>query len=232
MRSIVTLAAVASLDWFRSSDWDDAAEADFEARLRRARAHNKPQYIKIKALALLESGRIESAEELLHRVLDQYPDALDAAYCAERLGDHAQARGDALAAEDFYRRALALRPDLNATTGEVHIGLAETLIAQTRFEEAIEALEYQPVARLGLAHGLCRWNAALAEAALGLGEAQVAADAASRALELVEAPDQFARHPGVGRAVLTENQAARLRVIARGQPSAGKAVGRWFRHPR
>ena len=223
---------MASRDWFRSTDWDDAARADFEARLQRARAHTRPQYIKCKALALHASGNTKPGEELLNRVINDHPDSLDAAYCAERLGDFARARGDAIAAEGFYRRAIALRPDLNATTGEVHIGLAEALIAQTRYHEAVEALEYQPVERLGLAHGLCRWHAALAEAALGVGEKQVAADAAARALGLLEAPDQFVRHPGVGRAVLADEQVVRLRGIAGGEATAKKPARRWFPRPR
>jgi tetratricopeptide (TPR) repeat protein len=181
--------------------------------------------MKIKALALLESGLNADAVALLRRVLDEYPDSLDAAYCAERLGAYYLAVGNASAAEQHYRRSLALRPDQNATSGEVHIGLAEALTAQERYEDALQALELVPPTRLTLNHSVSRWNAALAEAALGVGEQQLARDAAKRALALLDSADQFSRHPGVGRAVLTDAQRRRLEAIERGdRPSGGR---RW-----
>ena len=211
-----SLGRVASDEWYCSATWDGRAGEAFEARLRRARDYNRPQYLKIKGLALLESGQEADGVALLSGVLDEYPDSLDAAYCAESLGDYRLAEGDASAAEAHYRQALALQPDQNATTGEVHIGLAEALAAQQRYDDALQALELVPVTHLTLNHSVCRWNAALADAALGLGAVQVARDAAGRALALLDAPDQFSRHAGVGRAALTEVQRRRLQAIQRG----------------
>ncbi len=194
---------MASDEWFRSNDWDAQARAEFEIRLARARPYNRPQYLKIKALALEASRQDADAVILLRRVLEEYPDSLDAAYCAERLADHYLATGDTLAAERHYRRSMELRPDLNATTGEVHIGLAEALNAQKRYDEALQALDYLPATDLTLNHGVCRWNGALADAALGVGDFEVAREAASRALALLREPDQFSKHRGVGRAALS-----------------------------
>lgn len=109
-----------------------------------------------------------------------------------------------------------MQPDQDATTGEVHIRLAEALAAQQRYDDALQALELVPVADLTFNHSVCRWNAALADTALGLGEVQVVRDAATRALELLDAPDQFPRHAGVGRAALTDAQRRRLQAIRRG----------------
>jgi tetratricopeptide (TPR) repeat protein len=211
-------------DWFRTTAWDAGARADFEARLARARDHNRPQYIKIKAFALLARGDSVAAEELFRRVIDEYPDSLDAAYCAESLGNLYLAAGEFAVAEAHYRRSLQLRPDLNATSGEVHIGLAESLTRQGRHEEALHALEYVPLAKLTLNHSICRWNAALAAAALGVGELQVAAAAAARALALLDAPDQFTRHPGVGRAALPSKEAERLRAVAAGKAKTRSTI--------
>lgn len=222
--------AMAAEEWFRSSGWDEEARADFEARLARARGSNRPQYIRIKAFALRDAGRTAAAEALFRRVLDAYPDSLDAAHCAETLGDQSMSAGDFVTAEAHYRHALELRPDMNATSGEVHIGLAEALVAQGRHEDALAALEYVPVARLMVNHSVGRWNVALAEAALGVGEQQVAADAARRALALLDAPDQFTRHKGVGRAALTDDQVNRLRAIAAREamkPTRKRAFLRW-----
>ena len=204
-------------EWYRSTAWDDEARADFEARLARTRDHSRPQYIKLKGVHLEMDGQTAAAELLFRRVIDQYPDSFEAPQCAEYLGDYAMSTGDFEIAEGHYRHVLKLSPDMNATSGEVHLGLAEALIAQGRYEEALGALEYVPVASLSLTHAVCRWNVALADAALGVGETQVAADAARRALALLDAPEQFARHPGVGRAALTDDQIGRLRRIAAGE---------------
>jgi hypothetical protein len=45
--------------WYATPDWnDDVAEA-FEARLRRARAYNRPQYLRTKAVNLLDAPDAE-----------------------------------------------------------------------------------------------------------------------------------------------------------------------------
>ena len=193
---------MATDEWYRSSAWEADERVAFEARLKRARDDNRPQYLMIRAAALLESGHEADAVSFLQRVLHEYPQDLFAASCAEQLGDHYLATGDPLAAERHYRQSLTLKPDQNATTGEVHIGLAEALVAQRRFD------------------------AALADAALGMGEAQIAHDAATRALALLDAPDQFSRHAGVGRAVLTNARRRRLQAIARGD-EPGRSSWRW-----
>jgi predicted Zn-dependent protease len=169
---------VASDDWFRTGEWDDEERAAFEARLARARSYNRPQYLSIKAAALREAGKSAAAVELLNRVVDQYSDALDAPSCAELLGDMALEAGEPASAEAHYRTSLELRPDQNATSGEVHIGLAEALIAQGRFQEATEALDSFSVHELTMNHGVYRWNMALAEAAQGLGDSGTSALAA------------------------------------------------------
>ena len=42
--------------WYRSADWDEASQAEFAARLRRARPYNQVQYRRIKALTLLDTN--------------------------------------------------------------------------------------------------------------------------------------------------------------------------------
>ena len=110
---------MATDEWYRSSAWEADERVAFEARLKRARDDNRPQYLMIRAAALLESGHEADAVSFLQRVLHEYPQDLFAASCAEQLGDHYLATGDPLAAERHYRQSLTLKPDQNATTGEV-----------------------------------------------------------------------------------------------------------------
>jgi hypothetical protein len=65
-------------DWFRSPAWDQAARAEFELRLARARDHNRPQYLRIKGLALREAGLVDAARVLWQRVRSEYPTSMDA----------------------------------------------------------------------------------------------------------------------------------------------------------
>lgn len=39
-------------EWFRSPLWDETARTEFEQRLGRARAYNRPPHLRIKAIAL------------------------------------------------------------------------------------------------------------------------------------------------------------------------------------
>lgn len=209
-------------DWFRTPDWDAEAQLDFERRLARSRPRNQSQYLRIKALALRDAGRVADAKRLLQRVIDEYPDGFDSAHAAELLGDLAREAADLDEAVRRYEQTLQLRPDLNGTSGQAHISLAEVLNQRRAHLEALHALARIPLAKLGLDVARFRWNAALADAAAGVGERQVAKVSAERALALLRAPDQFARHPGVGRAETSQLQEARLRALADGQPTRSR----------
>ncbi len=44
-------------DWFRSEIWNDLVAEAFDKRLRRSRPHNAPQYLRIQAYHLIQSGQ-------------------------------------------------------------------------------------------------------------------------------------------------------------------------------
>ena len=214
-------------DWSGGAAWDAGAREAFEARLARARPESRPHHLVRKGAALLAAGRSADGVALLERVLTDHPDSLEAASCAERLADHSLAQGDPAEAERQYRRSLALRPDQNGTSGQVHIGLAEALTAQGRHEEALQALDREPAGGLTLHSAVSRWEAALALAAAGAGRRDEAREAARRALALLDAPDQFPRHPGVGRARLDPEQQALLRELA-AEGTGRRRRARWW----
>ena len=82
-------------DWFRSPEWDEAARADFETRLARARPHNRQQYLRIKGLSLRAAGRLDGARELLERAADCADGYFVQTVAAwETLADMAVVRGD------------------------------------------------------------------------------------------------------------------------------------------
>jgi hypothetical protein len=182
-------ASWVSADWFRSPDWDDDTRADFEMRLGRARGYNRPQYLRIKALALRDAGLIEPARALLMQVAEQ-PEVhgFEVAFAQELLGDLAVIRNEPVEAERFYRWVLAEHPSANGTSGNVEVSLAELLIDRNREPERSEAqaLLTSWMDRPGLKfdHTLFRWHLALIAIAEQLGDQETTQRAARTALTL------------------------------------------------
>jgi len=64
-------------DWFRRKTWTEMDEDEFFKRLNRARKDGRAQYLKIQAIELVETkdrGLLKVAEELLNKMLTEYPD--------------------------------------------------------------------------------------------------------------------------------------------------------------
>jgi tetratricopeptide (TPR) repeat protein len=192
-------------EWFRSRDWSAEAQEDFEARLHRARAYNRPQYLTIKAGALLGHGgqpEIEGARRLLLRVIETYPESLDVVAAHELLGGLDAREGDRRAAVAHYREALRFSPERHVY-GDARLRLPELLIEDGSVEaqrEAGELLEALPPVALTFSSQRFRYAVARARLARNSGhlaEARRYADDALREAETIK-PD-FRHHPTVGR---------------------------------
>ena len=190
-----------SADWFRDPAWDRATRDQFEDRLNRARIGNRPQYLRIKALALRDAGELEAAKQLLNRIVSDYPDSMDCGFCLELLGDIAREEGSSENAEKHYREVLRRWPDLNGTTRMVEVSLAEVLTESAgpdRHEEALRLLDSALKRGRMMNSDLFRWNIALARVAKQLGDAETVSRAARAALSLTKLGPQYPRHPTVG----------------------------------
>lgn len=207
-------------DWFRSDAWDDDARKDFELRLGRASIGNRPQYLRIKGLALSSVGQDDAARELWLRVLRDFPESLDAPAAMEHLGDLERQLGSTEVAEDYYRELLRRSPNLGGTTGIAEVSLAEVLIDRNNEPNRNEALKLLETA---LHRGnmfpnqLFRWHVALAKAASDMGDLETQQRAARTALRLVkEAKSPFPRHPTVGVVLADEATVGWLEELAAG----------------
>ena len=205
-------------EWYRSRAWDQEARDDFERRLGRARVDMRSQYLRIKAHSI-EEVEPAAAERLFERVIREYPDSLDAVSALEHIGDLQAARGQRELAEQTYRALLVKGNGLSpsATSGAINLSLAELLLSIPGREDEVvqELVRVQPSSgTLTMNFHRFRWERALAIVSDRLGEKETSQKAAQRALDLLVAPDQFSRHPGVGRAVASEDQVAQLRRLA------------------
>jgi tetratricopeptide (TPR) repeat protein len=206
-------------DWFRSGDWDQSAQELFESKLARARKTGRSQYLRLKGCALRAAGELEGARSLFGRVLSEYPDDwVQVRPTREHLADMARDAGRSDEAIALYRQVLDSEghPLMSCTSGGAHMSLAEIYLDKGEYDAALKALEYVPMNQLGMNALIFRWNCLLAEVSLGVGERDVSRAAAARALELLDAPDQFSRHPGVGRASAEDFLVSRLRQLERG----------------
>ena len=207
-------------EWFRSPAWDDAARQDFEARLKRSRPYNRPQYLRIKGLSLRAAGRLDGARELLERsAVAPGVRWFESAAAWEALADMDMESGDLISAELLYRRILTQQPSGGGSTGTVEISLAEVLLASNRTQgnDEILALLNTWIERPGLKfdNQLFRWHLDLIRLAERIGDGETVQRAARTALNLADRGPQLPRHPDVGLVNADRATLRRLRKLSK-----------------
>lgn len=217
-RTACNTAPVAD-DWFRSPDWSPKAQADFEARLRRAHSGNRTQYTRIKGCALRETGQIDAARSLWLRILEgDGGHAFERAATIEHLADSYVGQ-DPMTAERYYRRLLTEYPTLNGTTATAEISLAELLIDKgdrDSIDEALALLDsFLERGTPLFPNVLFRWHLALIRIAQATGEKETAQRAARTALDLAGRDPVFPRHKTVGVVDADPHTLKRLRKLAK-----------------
>jgi tetratricopeptide (TPR) repeat protein len=210
--------------WYRDPTFDEVAMADFETRLARARAHNRPQYLRIKGSALIQAEDPAAQAVglgLLQRVLvEDTGSVINIPIAHDVLGDYYRRRGELDRAIDEYKAAIA-----TATRGEVRSGgtgieeldIAEVLIqrgAPDDYEAAERLLRSdQLVGQRHFNRTIFRIHVAHARVDTKLGRDP--RDAASRALAIAEMDEpQFPRHPDVGLVEADDATLSEMRAFA------------------
>jgi tetratricopeptide (TPR) repeat protein len=209
-------------EWFRNPTWDSRVADEFERKLARARADSRPQYLRIKARALLDSGGRKErkvARELLERLLREYPDSLDVALGREALGEICFSGGQLEEAEKHYRAALASSLE-GFVSGDAQLRLPEILIeigTPEKLADAEAVLALVNVERdLTFKSQRFRFAVACARLAERRDNAVEAAQYASAALrEASEERPDFSGHPGVGHVDADEPLLQELRRLAK-----------------
>jgi hypothetical protein len=225
-RSIGKPATAARDAWFRSPDWDRRSQAEFEARLARARPNNRDSYRRAKAFALLGSGD-RNAETAGRLMLEQFladPDLprFERVGILSQLGAHEQEAGRPVAAERHLRAALGLMAANNksGSTGIEEVRLAEILLGKGGTSELDEAR--------GLLEGMddptflsSRFRMCLAGArvSLALGDEARAAEWAVVALDLAARTHSgLQNHPDLGLVEADPRTLGWLKAVAGGRP--------------
>jgi Tfp pilus assembly protein PilF len=210
-------------EWFRSPSWREPDRELFEAKLARARKHNKAQYVRIKALSLAESGdttACTAAGELFDRIFRDYPDDelqvtmahADKARWHRRRGEHDEA-------VEHYRRAVALEDVLGSIDWGADLDLAELLVERNEdLDEAQAMLDRAAADDVAFKLQRWRWLATDARLAAKLGQRDRSMASAGAALELLDddSPD-FPRHPDLGHIDTDRGTIRELKRLAAGR---------------
>ncbi len=209
--------------WYRSADWDEASQAEFAERLRRARPSNRIQYRRIKALALLDTRdrvRQMAARALLEENL-AVPglDAFERTVALTTLARHERVSGRLVGALRLLRDALAIGgPDGNGTSGEEEIELAEILLANGADADLLEAkslLDRRASDPPLFVRSRYRLAVAQTRTCLALGDTSAAAGWAIAALDFAAAEHSGLRHdPELGLVDPPDVELAWLRDVA------------------
>ena len=139
-------ARARTIDWFRRTDWTPEVEADFDARLARARVANRPQYLRIQALHLVQAGgelRLRKALELIDRFMSAPTDFDLAPAYDVRAKAHAKL-GEDDAAFEAYRMSCEARRRKRTMGTDAYLEFGFLAIVRRRddlYDEAVRLLD-------------------------------------------------------------------------------------------
>ena len=188
-------------EWFRTPGWDAAAQEDFEARLRRAKPHNRAQYLRIKAGSLAASGEVDAALTLLERVLNEYDsDVLQAPMARCQRAELLEDQGRLDEAENEYRQVISIHQQVGHRYGNPELRLAELLLrrgSRLAYQDALNHLLHELPKMLRTSQRF-RGAAVAARMHRELGNREEATSLAVQALQIAEEPQHLLpRHPSL-----------------------------------
>lgn len=236
-------------EWYRSSRWSDGVAAEFERRLRQARAYNRAQYVRIQGTHLLQqddAGTRAVGRALMRRVIDEYgPTDPDAWFAAHQLAESLRVDDSAAVAESALRDALAMAvPTGRETPPTTALSLAEMLCErgdEDALEEATVLLDsvHEGIVEMALFRDLVlRYLVVRAHVAHRRGEPEAATYARDALRVADETVPSLPRHPDLGRPFASDMLRQELGQIAtgagavdsecsRGIPNASSMSDRW-----
>ena len=103
------------MTWYTKNTWTKEDKEEFFIRLKRSREINRPQYLKTKAFALIETKDpelLDVAESLINKLLKEYQnDTFNKSSALNFLGDIYQQRHDFQTALKYYQQSINFEND-------------------------------------------------------------------------------------------------------------------------
>jgi len=132
-------------DWFRKSRWTAHDAEDFECRLKRARAHSRPQYLFIQATHLLESGDptlVQAANELATRVTRDFDPCIHTSAAHDLRGQCLEVLGRPSDALEAYRQAVLSERETRGIQTDAYLRFAWLVATRNIHDSRDDALRY------------------------------------------------------------------------------------------
>ncbi len=125
-------------EWYRCESWTKAEEEHFFAKLGRARKDGRPQYLRIQAVHLIDSGDLrllDVAETLLNKILTEYPDdRLQKSPALTMLGGIYRRRGNNERALNYFKQAIDFEKEFPNVIWGASLSFAEIVVEEDRTE--------------------------------------------------------------------------------------------------
>ena len=97
-------------EWYRKKTWSKTDEAEYFAKLGRAKKEGRPEYLKIQAIEFVDTkdpALLDIAELLIKKLFTDYPDdKFERSSCLETLGDIYKYRQLFDKAIEYYKNAI------------------------------------------------------------------------------------------------------------------------------
>lgn len=196
-------------DWYRCTDWNEQIEAEF-FRLKRARSQ-RPQYLTIQALTLVETGRPELAATAVHLIelfVQDHYEGIFASTAFQTKGRTLMLLGRSEEAFQAFEDALAARrvmPNVKDNTWLLYPLAIAQRRARDRYQRALDVLnEFIEPSALVFPILQFQYFATLALISADQGDREGASRWAKNALAATTAPAPLSRHPDVGLVGMTD----------------------------
>ncbi len=191
-------------DWYRRETWTSDDRREFFSRHKRAHEHNKPQYLRIQAWHLEQTGKpelINAALELLNLMIEKYPSPIQLASahhqratCLEAIRRHDEAI-------EAYRDAMQAQREFPnvKTNAALDFGMFAVRHRHAMLYDEVLATLEEFIEDLRFPYEQYQFNAILAMIASHDGDNLEAKRCARRAMAAYARKDSGLRyHPRVG----------------------------------
>jgi tetratricopeptide (TPR) repeat protein len=125
-------------DWYRNKVWSKEIENEFFYKLQKARKYNRAQYLKIQAIELIETNKLDLlkvAESLLKTVLEEYPEnKIEQSTTLNSLGDIYRIRKEYDTAIEYYKKALDFEKIYPNVLTQAYLNFAELILKTEKYE--------------------------------------------------------------------------------------------------
>jgi len=126
-------------EWYRKKTWTKTDEAEYFAKLGRARKDGRPEYLKIQAIEFVETKDpilLDVAELLIKKLFIDYPDdKFERSSCLETLGDIYKYRQQFDMAIEYYKNAIDFEKTYPQVLTQAYLEYSELVVKHKKQDQ-------------------------------------------------------------------------------------------------